>query len=107
MDIDGKRVKLQEVSTKGYHLYRANASIGETTLNRFNANCNNRYRGQYDFIEVEPGEHTVTVYISAQQSDKVKILGAKQQEDIAQHPDRYARTALYLGKILMRGQPIK
>lgn len=34
--IDGKFVRLKEVSTKGFHLYEANDRIGNYTLNRFN-----------------------------------------------------------------------
>jgi hypothetical protein len=106
IEVDGKPVQLQEVSTKGYHLYKA-ASTGNTVLNRFNNFCNNRYRGQYDFIEVEPGEHTVVVRISATKADKAAILGAKQQADITEHPEKYDQTVFYLGKILMRGNPIR
>jgi hypothetical protein len=105
--VDGQEMKLHEVSGRGYRLYKANTSTGNEVLNLFNAFCNNRYRGQYDFIETENGEHTVTISISDKKADKVKILGEKQQKDISENPEKYDRTVLYLGKILLRGEIIK
>jgi lysophospholipase L1-like esterase len=105
--VDGQEMKLQEVSGRGYRLYKANTSTGNEVLNLFNAFCNNRYRGQYDFIETENGEHTVTISISDKKADKEKILGEKQQKDISENPEKYDRTVLYLGKILLRGEIIK
>lgn len=106
VEIDGKPVQLQEASAKGYHLYKA-GTTGSNVLSRFNNFCNNRYRGQYDFIEVEPGEHTVIVRIAAEKADKVKILGPKQLADITEHPEKYDQTVFYLGKILLRGNPVQ
>lgn len=105
--VDGKEMKLQEVSGRGFRLYKANENKGADVLNLFNSFCNNRYRGQYDFIETADGEHTVTITISGQKSDKEKILGEKQLRDIAENPEKYNRTVLYLGKILLRGEIIK
>jgi lysophospholipase L1-like esterase len=104
--IDGQLVQLQEISTKGYHLYKAVNTPAKSTLDRFNVNCNNRYRGQYDLVEVTPGEHTVVVRIAAEKSDKATILGPRQQEDITAHPEKYDRTVLYLGKILLKGKMV-
>lgn len=100
-------MKLQEVSGRGFRLYKANETTGADVLNLFNSFCNNRYRGQYDFIETEDGEHTVTITISDLKSDKEKILGEKQLKDITENPEKYDRTVLYLGKILLRGEIIK
>lgn len=101
--VDGQEMKLQEAAGRGFRLYKANKETGADVLNLFNAFCNNRYRGQYDFIETPDGEHTVTVSISGQKADKIKILGDKQLKDITEHPEKYDRTVLYLGKILLRG----
>jgi hypothetical protein len=103
--IDGKPVKLEDVSSNGFKRFKA-ATTGIETLDRFNSFCNNRYRGQYNFIEIENGIHTVTISISPLKSDKVNILGNK-KSDIAEHPERYAKTEFYLGKILLRGDIMK
>lgn len=109
IDLDGRPAKLQEISTSGYRLYKADSITGKEVLNRFNNYCNNRYRGQYEFIETVPGTHTVTLRIAAAKADKVSILGPKQQEDITAHPEKYDQTVFYLGKILLRGEalPVK
>jgi len=107
VQLDGKPVRLQEISAKGYHLYKAIDTSGNDVINRFNNFCNNRYRGQYEFIETTPGVHTVTISIAAQKADKRKILGEKQLADITEHPEKYDRTAIYIGKILLRGEIIK
>ncbi len=75
--VDGKEMKLQEVSGRGYRLYKASTTTGNDVLNLFNAFCNNRYRGQYDFIETEDGEHTVTITLSDKKSDKAENTGRK------------------------------
>ncbi|MBO9633042.1 MAG: SGNH/GDSL hydrolase family protein [Chitinophagaceae bacterium] len=105
--VDGKEMKLQDISGKGFRLYKANPVTGDDLLNLFNSFCNNRYRGQYDLIATEDGEHTVCITISEQKADKGKILGEKQLKDITENPEKYDRTALYLGKILLRGEIIK
>jgi hypothetical protein len=103
--IDGKPVKLEEVSSNGLRRFKV-AATGNETLDRFNNFCNNRYRGQYNFIEIENGVHTVSISISHLKSDKVKILGSK-KSDIAEHPERYAKTDVYLGRILLKGDIVK
>jgi lysophospholipase L1-like esterase len=104
--LDGKPVKLQEISASGYRLYKASVTEGKELLNRFNNFCNNRYRGQYEFIEVTPGEHTVKLSISSVKADKVKILGERQLADITANPDKYDQTVFFLGKILLRGEAL-
>lgn len=104
IEIDGQPVKLIKVAAKGYQFYSPTKN-GSVIINRFNAYCNNRYRGQYDLIELLPGEHTVTIRLSGIRADKLKILG-KHTADILAHPDKYEQTVFYLGRILLRGKPI-
>lgn len=75
-------------------------------LNRFNRWCNNRYRGQYDFVYLKPGIHEVEMYSAAEKADKHLLLGPDQQADINAHPDKYDRQVVYLGKLLLKGQLI-
>lgn len=77
---------------------------GEELCNRFNVNCNNRYRGQFDMFSVAPGLHHVKIIVSAVKADKRKILGPTQLTNIASHPEKYDQTVFYLGKILVRGE---
>ncbi|WP_316810935.1 SGNH/GDSL hydrolase family protein [Pedobacter heparinus] len=97
--VDGKSVKL---TRKGTNLYKIVEGSGDQ-LNRFNPFCNNRYRGQFICIELPEGLHQVTFKISEEIPDKRKILGQNQLEDITLHPDKYNRSVIYLGKILIRG----
>lgn len=81
---------------------------GKTTLfNRFNKYCNNRYRGQYFFMDLPAGDHTVELSVSDEMPDKKIILGAAQLEDINKHPEKYDRGVIYIGKILLRGRLLK
>jgi lysophospholipase L1-like esterase len=104
--IDGKPVKLKTIATSGTRLVQANFQEGSDVINRFNNYCNNRYRGQYECIEVTSGEHTVTIHLSAQKADKVAILGKNQLADITANPGKYDSTVIYIGKILLRGEMI-
>lgn len=97
--VDGQSVKLKK---QGTNLYKIVAGTGDQ-LNRFNAFCNNRYRGQFICIELPEGLHQVTFKISAERPDKQKILGKNQLQDITANPDKYNRSVIYLGKILIRG----
>jgi len=107
IEVDGKPLTLQEKSEKGFRYYKITEENGTNLINRFNVFCNNRYRGQYEFIETGPGEHLVKVTLSSARSDKSKILGPGQQGDISQNPEKYDRSVMYLGKILLRGELIK
>jgi lysophospholipase L1-like esterase len=109
INVDGNPVKLLAVTTKGYQFYKVlpKGVVGDSLINRFNAFCNNRYRGQYEFIELEPGTHHVTVTLSALKANKSKVLGEKQQNDINAYPEKYDQTALYLGKILIKGEIVR
>ncbi|SHF15216.1 SGNH/GDSL hydrolase family protein [Pedobacter caeni] len=107
VELDGKKVKLNpgRFPHMGKAVPEGEAEVA--VLNRFNSFCNNRYRGQYHIIEVEPGTHEVRLSISPVIPDKRKILGEKQLDDITQHPEKYNRTAAYIGKILLRGKMIR
>lgn len=103
VSVDGQPVKLKDKGVKGARILAASEQ-GSPLVNRFFTFCNNRYRGQFEMIEVTPGEHTVTITLSAQKSDKAAILGSKQLADITANPAKYDRTVLYIGKILVRGE---
>ncbi|MCF3110584.1 SGNH/GDSL hydrolase family protein [Niabella sp. CC-SYL272] len=105
--VDGKPVKLSREKEGSFMYYQANDTVSNKVLNRFNAYCNNRYRGQFDVIKLEPGVHDVVVTVSAQKADKLQILPADKREDIEQHPEKYDRSVIYLGRILIRGKLVK
>ncbi len=71
--------------------------------NRFNTNCNNRYRGQFEIFEVPDGLHEVKITLSSIQADKLAILYGQDLADIQQNPDKYYQQVFYLGKILVKG----
>ncbi|RDC56006.1 SGNH/GDSL hydrolase family protein [Pedobacter chinensis] len=105
--IDGKPVKLSKEKQGSFSYYQAtNAAIADA-LNRFNAFCNNRYRGQFDVIKVPAGEHVVTCNLSGQQADKLGILPEDKRADIVKNPEKYNQTVIYLGRILLRGSILK
>lgn len=105
IEVDGKPVKLKPMQP-GTRLSEVTAADGRALLDRFGFFCNNRYRGQFECIKVEPGVHTVTMKISAAKADKRSILGEKQLADISANPSKYDRTVVYLGKILLCGTPV-
>lgn len=76
-------------------------------MNRFNGFCNNRYRGQFEVIEVPKGNHLVEVILSGQKADKLKILPEDKREDIIAHPEKYNQAVAYIGRILLRGMLLK
>ena len=102
--VDGELVRLKSCAAKGFGYYLANDKEGEYTLNRFNRWCNNRYRGQHAVIQVPYGQHQVTVRISSEDADKRAILSS--HDDIDANPDKYAGSTIYIGRILLRGNPI-
>lgn len=105
--IDDKLVGVTMIAEQGYRLREVGGSDADTTLNRFNRFCNNRYRGQYDVIQLQPGKHKITLKISPAKADKQAILGSGQLVDILANPEKYNRSAIYLGRILLRGKPLK
>lgn len=96
-DIGGPEVGIVEVEVDGVKVEEDD---------RFNSNCNNRYRGQYFFTNLLWGEHTIVFKLSPKQSDKVTILGPNQLTDITANPEKYAKQELYIGRILLRGKLI-
>ncbi|MBB5439964.1 lysophospholipase L1-like esterase/uncharacterized protein (DUF2249 family) [Pedobacter sp. AK017] len=76
-------------------------------MNRFNSYCNNRYRGQFDVVNVPQGIHLVKVVLSRQKADKLMILPEDKRADIIEHPEKYDQTVAYLGRILLRGTLLK
>jgi lysophospholipase L1-like esterase len=105
LTVDGKKMWL--VRQENTLAWKAVASPpGSALLNRFNKFCNNRYRGQCEFIELPPGVHEITFSISDIKPDKFNILGAGRLEDIKRDPERYNETKEWLGKILIRGKAL-
>lgn len=108
IEIDGKKTFVQPVSQNGYSYFKTTSNSNAFGLiNRFNKFCNNRYRGQNFFVEVDDGIHEVKVKVSPQKVDKRRILGENQQEDIVNNPKKYGMSSLFLGKILLRGKPVQ
>lgn len=103
--VDGELVKLKSCAKGGFAWYRANDADGNYLLNRFNRWCNNRYRGQYFVVEVPYGEHQITMRISSELADKRAILG--NTEDIDANPEKYGKSEIFVGRILLRGKPVK
>lgn len=97
--LDGREVQMLVDEGVRYKL----VNEGLAGINRFNSNCNNRYRGQYFVLQVNPGKHEVTFSIDKTTPDKREILGTKQLEDITEHPEKYAHSQIYIGKILVKG----
>lgn len=102
--VDGQMIRLKNRPDDGSRVMEATDLTGSHYLNRFNRYCNNRYRGQYDLIKVNPGLHQVTIKLSDKNSDKRKILGEKQLKDIDENPEKYDKTYLMLGRLLIRGE---
>src|SRR5690606_5906652 len=102
--LDGKQINIVQI--KGDKIFKIENGDAEP-LNRFNQYCNNRYRGQYFWIETEDGEHEVTFKISPKRADKKAILGASKLDDINKNPEKYDRSVIYVGKILIRGEMLQ
>lgn len=99
VELDGKNVHLLVDKGTRYKI----VEDGDIAINRFNINCNNRYRGQFFIIQTTPGKHEVIFSIDKEIPDKRLILGANQLKDITEHPEKYARSQIYIGKVLVKG----
>jgi lysophospholipase L1-like esterase len=97
--LDGREVQILVDKGARYHV----VPEGLNAINRFNINCNNRYRGQFFMLQTVPGKHEVTFSIDKIIPDKRAILGADQLNDITEHPEKYAHAQIYIGKILVKG----
>jgi len=104
LELDGFKMNLEEKSSINYTATKNKSD--PKAINRFNRFCNNRYRGQCVFIKTDPGIHTVILKIAVEIPDKSKILGNTQLSDITLNPEKYNRSVIYLGKILLRGEVI-
>ncbi len=104
--INDRPIGVKKIAERGYRLWEVSSTETDTVLNRFNRYCNNRYRGQYDVIQLQPGRHKVSLKISPAQANKREILGFGRLEDITENPEKYDRSVIYLGKILLRGRPL-
>jgi len=103
VEIDGKKVRLLPTWNVRNSKALFTDSSETALLNRFNFNCNNRYRGQFDMVEVEPGKHQVKLIVSDKMADKLAILG-KNKADMIDNPSKYNQTNIYLGRLLIRGE---
>lgn len=103
IEIDGKKISAKAQSsngrvTNGEWIYPSGA---KTSLLRFNAYCNDRYRGQYEVIKLDAGVHTVEISVSDEKLDKAKILG------VGSVSEKFDKQRFYLGRILLRGRIVK
>ncbi|WP_017259943.1 SGNH/GDSL hydrolase family protein [Pedobacter arcticus] len=105
LEVDGKIASVEKQT--GTLVLKANANNqSKDLINRFNGFCNNRYRGQAEFIELPPGIHIVKFIVSPEKVNKKQILGESQLQDIKSNPEKYDKTNVYIGKILIRGEVI-
>lgn len=105
--IDDRPVGIKMISDYEYRLWKVCDLGNDTILNRFNRFCNDRYRGQYDIIQLKQGRHKVTLRISPEKANKQEILDSHNLKDIMTNPEKYDQTFIYLGRILLRGKPIE
>jgi lysophospholipase L1-like esterase len=76
-------------------------------INRFNSFCNNRYRGQFFWIDMPEGLHRITILVKKSTIDKPMILGSENLEDYKSRPDIYSLNQLVLGRILVKGDNVQ
>ena len=105
--VDGKEVQLVKSPETTLLSLSEDKNVGINLLNRFNQYCNNRYRGQYEFIELPKGKHVVQLKLSAELPDKKAILGSSNLDDYTKHPEKYFQHKVYLGRILLNGKPLR
>ena len=105
LELDGFKMNFEEKSSINFTATKNKSD--SNAINRFNRFCNNRYRGQCVFIKTDPGVHTVILKIANEIPDKTKILDDTQLLDITLNPEKYNRSVIYLGKILLRGEVIR
>jgi GDSL-like Lipase/Acylhydrolase family len=106
VEIDGNCAELKRKAGNASNKL-PNESGYKCLMNRFNSNCNNRYRGQFEMIEVPDGIHEVKITLSSVQTNKLAILEGQDLSDIEQFPDKYNQQIFYLGKILVKGNFLK
>jgi lysophospholipase L1-like esterase len=106
VEVDGKCAELTRKAGNVSNKFVSETDI-KCLVNRFNSNCNNRYRGQFEMYEVPDGEHVVKISLSNITVDKLAILQGQNLEDIQANPAKYNQQIFYLGKILLKGTVVK
>lgn len=103
-EIDGTPASLMKVSEVQYQ-YSSAGSVKQ--VNRFNQYCNNRYRGQFFWIDLPAGNHRITMKAVKSTESKATLLGASNLADMQNRPEVYAKNELMVGRILVRGSALK
>lgn len=103
-EIDGKPAKLIKRSEVQYEL---NTAGTVTQVNRFNQYCNNRYRGQFFWIDMPDGKHRIKMKAVKSTESKATLLGAANLADMQNRPAVYAKNELMLGRILVKGTALQ
>jgi len=103
VEIDGKCVELRRKAGNSSNKI-VNEGAYRCLVNRFNSNCNNRYRGQFELFEVSDGEHEIKLTVSNITANKIEILQGQDLTDIQQFPQKYQQQVFYLGKVLLKGK---
>lgn len=102
--IDGKPAKFIKQSEVQFEL----SEMGSVTqVNRFNQYCNNRYRGQFFWIDLPNGNHRITLKAVKNTQSKAVLLGATNLADMQNRPDVYAKNKIMIGRILVKGSALK
>lgn len=103
-EIDEKPIKL--IMHSNIH-FEYNEAGSVTQVNRFNQFCNNRYRGQFFWIDIPNGKHFITIRVVKSHINKANILGPANLADLKCRPAVYAINDLMIGRILIRGTTMK
>jgi lysophospholipase L1-like esterase len=103
-EIDGKPASLIKRSDVQFE-YSATGTVKQ--VNRFNQYCNNRYRGQFFWIDMPNGTHRITLKAVKSTESKATLLGAANLADMQKRPEVYAKNELMIGRILVRGTALK
>lgn len=100
--VDGQMIRLKKTGDSSTR-FIATDLTGTHYLNRFN-DKSDRYHLQYALVNVESGEHQVTLKVSETKPDKLKILGTGNSDEPILNPEKIDKTYLMLGKILVNGE---
>ena len=104
--IDGSQAKFNKVSEIQYQLSDNGAVM---QINRFNQFCNNRYRGQFFWIDLPDGKHNIQLKSVISSVSKLSLLTSAGQSliDIQSRPEVYVNNELMIGRILVKGSSLK
>lgn len=104
--VDGQMIRLMKDDNSS-HAYSAADLTGSHYLNRFDESSD-AYHLQYALINVEPGEHQITLKVSETKPDKLKILGVNSVDELTTvNAEKIDKTYLMLGKILVNGEIVE